>query len=52
MRSNSMSSARAFLVRKYGESFGQTMFANMLQMFWLGPEDEVNEAMRRAVYGA
>ena len=51
MRTTSMSNARAFLVRKYGESYGAVVFANMLQRFILGPEDEVNEAMRRAVYG-
>lgn len=51
MRTESMSRARQYLVRKYGESFGQTMWVECLQTYWVTPEDEVPEKMRIAVYG-
>ena len=51
-RTESMSRARMFLVRKYGESYGQTQWAWMLQRYGLMPWDEVSNEMRRAVYGA
>lgn len=50
MRSESMSRARAYLVRKYGESYGQTMWAWQLQRWGLTAEDEVCEGMRKEVY--
>lgn len=46
-----MSRARQYLVRKYGESYGQTLWADMLQRFWLMPWDEVSNEMSFAVYG-
>lgn len=48
-RSESMSNARRVLVMRWGESYGQTMFADMLQRFWLSPTDEVTDAMWEAV---
>ena len=50
MRSESMIRARAYLVRKYGESFGQTMWAWQLQRWGLTAEDEVCEGMKKEVY--
>lgn len=51
-RSESMSNARRVLVMRWGESYGQTMFADMLQRFWLSPTDEVTDAMWDAVHEA
>lgn len=51
MKTESMSKALGFLVRKWGESFGRTMWVDCLQRCGLMPWDEVNETMRRAVYG-
>jgi len=51
MRTESMSNALGFLVRKWGESFGRTMWVEYLQRFGLMPWEEVSSEMRRAVYG-
>lgn len=40
-----------YLVCKYGESYGQSEWAWMLQRYGLMPWDEVSNEMRRAVYG-
>lgn len=45
MRSDSMDTARNFLVGKWGESYGQTKWAWLLQKYGLMPWDEVPEAM-------
>jgi len=50
MRTVSMSKARACLVRKYGESYGQTVWAGLLQRWNLTAEDEVPDGMWGEVY--
>jgi len=50
MRTESMSRARAYLVGKYGESYGQSVWAWQLQRWNLTAEDEVCEGMKREVY--
>lgn len=51
-RSESMSNALNRLVLVWGESYGQTKWAWMLQRYDLMPWEEVSNEMRRAVYGA
>lgn len=49
MRSESMSNARNRLVSFWGESYGQTKWAGLLQRYGVTAEDEVPERMAKEI---